>query len=804
MSAIRQSGRQRQAVVVLAAVAGLSLPAASDAAIAGNPSAATMLLAALTIVAVTTAAIFAAKWMHLRAVSRGERILIGAMKAWGDAELLTSEGIVASTGEVSSRSGADRAGRHFWGLRPFAHDPAIRERVREAVMAAARGETPCIEIDLPASHGETHTLELRVRPAAGVGRVRYLLATTMDVTARRSAERIADEVARQREFYLQHTPLAIIEWSPDLRVRRWSRHAEIIFGWTENEALGHTSVELGMNAEGERVARADLRQAADGKPTGVATRQFRRKDGRCVWVETSSSAMRGSGGEIQAIVMLGHDVTERHLETLMLRDSERRYRGIFENAAAGLALLDRNGRWLTVNEHVSHITGYSAEELLKLDYQSITHPDDLEADMTLARQVMSGEREGYRLEKRYIRKDGSLVWILLHVQRIENCGERAPCFVSVIEDISERKAAEEQSRALSANLETQVATRTAELETMMQRARLQHAQLALATDMNGLLPAAHDVQETAGIVARYMPQVFPNSTGALYFEEAASGQFVLQAHWGSGDQFSTAFDAADCWALRRCQEHRVDGAHDPLRCRHLNAGIVASVCIPLVALGEVVGVLELAWSERSAEPDDALLRTIAEQVGLAISNLHLRDELRKQAFYDPLTGLYNRRSLDDHLRRRASEWARNQRGYGIVMIDVDHFKAVNDRFGHDAGDQVLREVAALLRRVLRNHDIAFRHGGEEFLLVVESDGAEGVMQCAERVRQEIETLRMAGNGQILPALTVSIGVACCPDDGENPAVLRGHADQALYAAKAAGRNRVLRYLPDPGSNSAIA
>jgi diguanylate cyclase (GGDEF)-like protein/PAS domain S-box-containing protein len=760
-------------------------------------------LAMLAVTGIAAAAIFAAKWLSLRTANQRERILAGAMKAWGDAELLTPDGIVLATGGPLPAAG-ERAGRHLWGLHPFAHDPAIRERVRDAVMAAARGEIPSIEIDLPASYGKTHTLELRVRPVSSGGRIRQLVATTTDITARRAAELLSDEFTRRREFYLQHTPLAIIEWSPDLRVQRWSYQAEIMFGWTENEALGHTSIDLGMNAENERVARTDLRQAADGKSTGVVIRQFRRKDGRSVWAETSSSAMRGPNGEIQAIIMLAHDVTERHVETTMLRDSERLYRRIFDNAAAGLALLDRNGRWLMVNEHVSLITGYSTEELLKLDYQSITHPEDLEADVTLARQVINGERDSYELEKRYIRKDGTLVWILLHVRRLDNCRDSAPCFVSVIEDISERKSTEESARALSANLETQVAARTAELETMMQRARLQHAQLALATEMNGLLPAAHDVRETASIVARYMPQVFSHSAGALYFEDAVSGRFVLQAQWGGGGCFSEAFESADCWALRRCQEHRANGENDPLRCRHLSAEITSAVCIPLVALGEVVGVLELAWSEPTVEPDDALLRTIAEQVGLAISNLHLRDELRKQAFYDPLTGLYNRRSLDDHLRRRASDWARNQRGYGIVMIDVDHFKSINDRFGHDAGDQVLREVAALLRCVLRNHDIAFRHGGEEFLLVIESDGADGVTQCAERIRQEIESLRVTGSGQILPAVTVSIGIACCPDDGDNPAVLRGHADQALYAAKAAGRNRVLRYLPDLDSNSATA
>jgi diguanylate cyclase (GGDEF)-like protein/PAS domain S-box-containing protein len=756
-----------------------------------------------TALAATAAAVGCAlQWARLSTLWRRERILLAQLRRTVDAELLTPEGVVVVPGNAAHGGEATRTGRHLWGLPPFAHDPSMRERVRKAVESAAAGDNATLEIDVPASYGETHTLELCIRPVLRRGRVRYLAASTLDVTRRRSAEHLKDDYARQRDFYLRNAPLAVIEWSADLRVRGWSRQAEILFGWSEAEALGRTSVELGMAAEGDRGGRGDLRQAGDGRPLPLTTRQFRRKDGTSVWAETLSSALRGGNGEVSSIVMMAHDVTDRHLEIIMLRDRERRYRSLVDNARTGLALLDAEGHWLQVNDEVARITGYGAEALLRLDFQSISDPEGLENELTLAREVMTGERDSYRIEKRYLRPDGSIAWVEQRVCRVDLGG--TGCFVAVIDDIVERKAADARARAVAASLELEVQTRTAEIQEMMKLAQRQHAQLAVATEMNGLLPAAHDVGETAAIIARYMPQVFRGTAGALYFQDAASGQFLRQAHWGQAQRFNETVEVADCWALRRCQAHRAGSGEDPLRCRHLHPDTKGYVCLPLVALGEVVGLLELTWEEPNAEPDDALLQTVAEHSGLSISNLHLRDELRQQAFYDPLTGLYNRRSLDDHLRRRASEWARNRRGYALLMIDVDYFKSINDRFGHEAGDQVLREVSALLRRALRNHDAAFRHGGEEFLLVIECSGIDGALQCAERIRQEIETLRVAGNGQILPALTVSIGVACCPEDGEHPSTLRSHADQALYASKAAGRNRVMHFPGEGGPSSATA
>lgn len=179
------------------------------------------------------------------------------------------------------------------------------------------------------------------------------------------------------------------------------------------------------------------------------------------------------------------------------------------------------------------------------------------------------------------------------------------------------------------------------------------------------------------------------------------------------------------------------------------------------------------------------------------------NRLRELAERDPLTGLYNRRHFDELLPRRMAEHRRSGRSFSLLMIDIDHFKRINDQYGHDAGDQVLREVAARLQQTLRREEAAFRLGGEEFVLMIEDGEREtGPAQahaCAERIRREIEAMRIQHNDQPLPAITLSIGVARYPADVIDASGLLQRADAALYAAKRAGRNRVCHVAALPSA-----
>jgi len=185
----------------------------------------------------------------------------------------------------------------------------------------------------------------------------------------------------------------------------------------------------------------------------------------------------------------------------------------------------------------------------------------------------------------------------------------------------------------------------------------------------------------------------------------------------------------------------------------------------------------------------SLIMDITERARAEREVLVLQDALREQSTHDPLTGLYNRRYLEETLGRELLLAARGDYPVSVIMADLDHFKAVNDRYGHPAGDQVLRVFGALLKHHARSSDIYCRYGGEEFLLVLPRMTEASAVERAEQLRAAMATAPV-GHGEALIPMTASFGVATFPRDGRNGDELIAAADAALYRAKAAGRNRV--------------
>jgi diguanylate cyclase (GGDEF)-like protein len=185
----------------------------------------------------------------------------------------------------------------------------------------------------------------------------------------------------------------------------------------------------------------------------------------------------------------------------------------------------------------------------------------------------------------------------------------------------------------------------------------------------------------------------------------------------------------------------------------------------------------------------------------------LLQQLNEQAITDPLTGLLNRRYLYEFLPRAVMAAKRNGVPLGVVMIDLDHFKRVNDVFGHAAGDFVLWEVGALLKASIRGSDVACRYGGEEFVLVLPDAAREGARHKAEQIRTEVERLRLEHLGRPLGTVTASLGVALFPDHAEGADSLIRASDEALYESKRLGRNRVTlatgERLEEPSPRSTV-
>jgi diguanylate cyclase (GGDEF)-like protein len=191
------------------------------------------------------------------------------------------------------------------------------------------------------------------------------------------------------------------------------------------------------------------------------------------------------------------------------------------------------------------------------------------------------------------------------------------------------------------------------------------------------------------------------------------------------------------------------------------------------------------------ESKQRLAAAVAEQIAMALANLNLRETLRHQSIRDSLTGLFNRRYMEETLERELHRGKRKGAPVGIIMLDLDHFKMFNDTFGHLAGDALLRAVGEFLQARVRGEDIVCRHGGEEFAVILPEASLESTRQRAEHLRDGVKILEVQHRGQSLGTITLSAGVAAFPDHGATAEVVLREADAALYRAKADGRDRVV-------------
>jgi diguanylate cyclase (GGDEF)-like protein len=226
----------------------------------------------------------------------------------------------------------------------------------------------------------------------------------------------------------------------------------------------------------------------------------------------------------------------------------------------------------------------------------------------------------------------------------------------------------------------------------------------------------------------------------------------------------------------------------------------AAAVIPLINQRNVIGVLTV-WSAtgRIDETAITLLETVAPFAAVLLQQARELSAMRALADRDALTGLANRRAFDSQLAGEWARWERYGRTFSLLMFDIDHFKAINDKLGHDGGDEVLEEVARALAKTLRNIDFAARYGGEEFAVLLPETGLKFAIDIAERLRARIEVLQVSYRGQIVP-VTVSGGVATAEQHMTAADMLRT-ADQLLYRAKAEGRNRIVTELKRPGGSS---
>lgn len=320
-------------------------------------------------------------------------------------------------------------------------------------------------------------------------------------------------------------------------------------------------------------------------------------------------------------------------------------------------------------------------------------------------------------------------------------------------------------------------------------------EMALINKMNDTLQTCQQSNEAYEIILITAKELFKKFSGGLVILNSSMDELETVNQWGDNQSLKSVFTIADCWALRKGHNYLVNDSTKDLPCHHFNVLPNAYICVPLSVQSGILGLLVI-HSPVKDNLTGYLLRQIisfCEVIQLSLANIKLREALYEQAIHDPLTGLFNRRYMDETLMRELQRTVRDKKSLCVGMLDLDFFKRFNDANGHEAGDEVLKYIGALLKENFRMSDVACRFGGEEFVVVLVDSDLSTAYQRLERFRAAVKKGVVHFHDQILPSITVSIGVAEAPMHGTTVKDIIRAADEALYSAKQAGRDRVERF-----------
>lgn len=292
------------------------------------------------------------------------------------------------------------------------------------------------------------------------------------------------------------------------------------------------------------------------------------------------------------------------------------------------------------------------------------------------------------------------------------------------------------------------------------------------------------------VVGRFAPKIIPDMGGRLYILDSRTNRMKCAVRWLLPPGEDAPFTPDACWALKRGQLHCPSHDSVDMPCEHLMPEVAArAICVPLIAQNKIIGLLTFD-NEQLKEPTYAYLELMAETIALALANQILRDTLTEKATHDSLTGLRNRHNLEETLRTLVDQSMANGTCLSCLMIDIDYFKKLNDSHGHEAGDKVLREIARLLQETVGDNGVAFRYGGEEFLIILPDTSEADARKLAELLLQNVLNQRIFYESHDIGQVSISIGLATWPQHARAANLIRA-ADLALYMAKEQGRGQIV-------------
>ncbi len=533
---------------------------------------------------------------------------------------------------------------------------------------------------------------------------------------------------------LEHAPDALVVFDDAGRVCGWNLQASVLLGWTSGEATGRSLASLLFPAADERDDHDAASRLLAGRSCGDrAPIELRatRQDGHTVAVEVKVARIPADAGDRWLAVI--RDLRPSEIARLEAQDL---FETAFSQAPIGIALVGLDGRWIKVNQALCDSIGWSEEELLQLTFHDITHPDDLEADLAQVRLLREGKIAGYEMEKRYIKRSGEQLWAMLSVSLVRDSTGRPRHFISHIKDISQRKRDERRLRATDLEARTQRDRATTIISAMYE---------GYALTVDGQITLVND--SLCKLTGFARNELVGSCTPFPFWPPEHTGEISKVR-----DQVVSERGATFEVTLMRKNGERFE------------AEITAQPAL---------------------DREGKLLGFVNTMRDISVQRRQQR-KLERLATTDSLTGLSNRHVLQEALEEEVDKARRNGLPLALVLLDVDHFKQINDLYGHPAGDAVLKEVAQRLDQTMRAGEVLGRLGGEEFAWLLPGTDTEGALNAADRAREAISSHAFSDVGH----LTISAGVGVLADAVDHEQLYQ-LADHALYEAKQHGRDRTV-------------
>ena len=588
----------------------------------------------------------------------------------------------------------------------------------------------------------------------------------------------AEITVRKFTQAVEQSPASIVIADISGTIEYVNPHFTQLTGYSLQEALGQNPRIL-KSGHTSREEYEQLWQTIKGG--GIWHGEFlnHKKNSEEYWENATISPIRDEGGQITHFLAVKEDISARKHDQASIADALEFNQTILQTSPIGIMIFKASGECISANPAAALISGTKIENLLLQNFHSNLAWKQCELYGAALYTLKTGQP--FPLQVHYTNSFGKELWLNATFAAFSSGGETHLMYM--FEDNSDRQKAEDLLQLSNEKLGS-----------LVHHLEQSKRNSDLLRQIGELLQICRQLDEAYSVIQQFGAQLFPGAAGAIYLKSTDSPHLAVVAAWGGEMISHSKFLQDDCWALRRGQMHIVKTGQPGLKCHHMGQNFTGCYLdTPLNILGESLGMLHIECADSAGLGDetDDLVQSMAENLTLSLSNIKLRQTLEYQSVRDPLTGAFNRRYMEETLRRELTRAARKKISLSIIMLDIDHFKKFNDTFGHAAGDLVLTHLSSLLQNQVRGEDVVCRLGGEEFVMILPDAGLDVGLQRAEAIRAAVNAQRLEYNEHTLGTVTVSMGVSVYPEHGSSGDEILEKADKAMYRAKHRGRNCVV-------------